>query len=81
MPNLKNKFHILNNSHWHVIGTILILLLAVLLLWHGNANSNQAMSAMMAQVRFEGEYRIADGEWQKIVEGKHIFAVILKKSK
>ena len=72
MPNLKNKFHILNNSHWHVIGTILILLLAVLLLWHGNANSNQAMSAMMAQVRFEGAYRIADGPWQEIVEGEHI---------
>ncbi|MBR5122483.1 MAG: histidine kinase, partial [Anaerotignum sp.] len=31
-----------------------------------------AMGAIVAQVRFEGEYRIADESWQKIVEGKHI---------
>ncbi|MBR5188027.1 MAG: sulfite exporter TauE/SafE family protein, partial [Clostridia bacterium] len=27
---------------------------------------------MLAQVYFDGEYRIEDGEWQKIVEGEHI---------
>ena len=27
---------------------------------------------MLAQVYFKGEYRIGDGEWQKIEQGKHI---------
>ena len=54
------------------VGVLLLLFSAVLLLWHGNANSMQATPAMVAQVYFDGEYRIADGEWQKIVKGKHI---------
>ena len=53
-------------------GVLLLLLSAVLLLWHGNANSMQATPAMVAQVYFDGEYRVDDGEWQKIVKGKHI---------
>ena len=32
----------------------------------------QAESALIAQVYFDGEYRIADGPWQQIVKGKHI---------
>jgi hypothetical protein len=51
---------------------MLIILLAIILLWHGNANSMQAIPAMTAGVYFDGEYQIADGEWQKIVKGKHI---------
>ena len=54
------------------VGVLLLLFSAVLLLWHGNANSMQATPAMVAQVYFDGEYRIADGEWQMIVKGKHI---------
>ena len=48
------------------------MLSAVILFWHGNATSNQAIPALVAQVYFDGDYRIADGEWQKIVEGEHI---------
>ncbi|MBR5794582.1 MAG: hypothetical protein IKY26_00385, partial [Erysipelotrichaceae bacterium] len=55
-----------------IVGIILIFLLASLLLWHGNANSMQAQPAMIATVYFDGEYRIADGDWQKIETGKHI---------
>ena len=62
----------LNKSHWQAIGIIAIILLAALLLWYGNVTSNQAVSAMLAQVYFDGEYRIADGSWQEIVEGEHI---------
>ena len=54
------------------IGIILLFLLAALLLWFGQSNSNQAMNAMIAKVYFDGEYRIADGPWQKIVSGQHI---------
>ena len=53
-------------------GIVVLMLLAVLLLWFGNVNSRQAEPALMAQIYFEGEYRIGDGEWQKIVEGEHI---------
>ena len=51
---------------------LLLLLIAVVLLWHSNTTSNQAIPALVAQVYFDGEYRIADGPWQKIVEGEHI---------
>ena len=55
-----------------IVGILVVLFLAVALLWHGNANSMQAMPAMVAGVYFDGEYRIADGQWQKIEKGKHI---------
>ena len=72
MPKFKDRFYILKHSYLQVIGTILILLFALVLLWHGNATSNQAIPALVAQVYFDGEYRIADGPWQPIVKGKHI---------
>ena len=55
-----------------MVGVLILLLLAGGLLWYGNATSNQAVSPMMGQVYFAGEYRIADGPWQTIVEGQHI---------
>ena len=71
MVKIQNKF-ILKHSYVKVVCVILIPLLALLLLWHGNVTSNQAQLAMVAQVYFDGEYRIADGPWQEIVEGEHI---------
>ena len=47
-------------------------LLAILLLWFNHKTSTQAELAMVAQVYFDGEYRIADGPWQQIVKGEHI---------
>ena len=61
-------------SHLQIAGIIVLLFLAVLLLWFINANNSQAFSAMVAQVRFYGEYRIGDGQWHEIEEGKHISA-------
>ena len=54
------------------VGVLLLLLIAALLLWVGNAGSNQAMAAIPAQVRFQGEYCLADGQWRTITEGEHI---------
>ena len=68
----REKNHFLNKSWLQIAGTVCILLLAGVLLWYGNANSYQATNAIMAQVYFDGEYRIADGPWQEIVEGAHI---------
>ena len=55
-----------------IVGILVVLFLAVALLWHVNANSMQATPAMVAGVYFDGEYRIANDEWQKIEKGKHI---------
>ena len=72
MSDLKKRLNIINNSRFQIAGIVVLILLAALLLWFNNLNSNQAMDAMVAQVRFEGEYRIGEGEWQEIVEGQHI---------
>ena len=72
VPQMNHKMHAVKPVSWQLIGIICILLLAGLLLWHGNANSWQASNALAAQVYFDGEYRVADGPWQKITPGVHI---------
>lgn len=67
----KGKLQV-NKAHLAILGILILLLGAVALLWSGKAGSNQAMSAMIAKVYFDGEYRIADGPWQTIVSGQHI---------
>ena len=72
MKDKESKFRFFNMTTLTITGVLLLLLAAALLLWHGNANSNQAVPALVAQVYFDGEYRISDGQWQKIVKGNHI---------
>ena len=55
-----------------IVGVLLLFIAAIALVGHGNAISNQAEPALIAQVYFDGEYRVADGEWHKIVKGNHI---------
>ena len=72
MNDKKIKPRFFNITTLTIAGILLLLLSAIALLWHGNAHSNQATPALLAQVYFDGEYRIADGEWHKIVKGNHI---------
>ena len=72
MGKTETRFRFLKATTLTIVGVLLLLFSAVLLLWYGNENSMQAESAMVAGVYFDGEYRIADGEWQKIEKGKHI---------
>ena len=72
MATQATKFRFLNKSALRTIGVLAVLLLAAALLWHGNVTSYQATPALLAEVYFDGEYRIADGPWQKIVKGNHI---------
>lgn len=67
-----NKHRLLSIKTVSIIGILLLLFSAIALLLHGNATSNQAIPALVAKVYFDGEYRIADGQWQKIVKGNHI---------
>ena len=71
MPEFKNKFQIFK-KYFPIAGILLLLLLAVFLLWFNNSNSMQAMPSMIGSVYFDGEYRIGDGEWHRIVDGEHI---------
>ena len=59
-------------SYLQIAGIVLLLLLAVFFLWFNNSRSMQAMPSLIGSVYFDGEYRIAGGEWHKIVKGEHI---------
>ncbi len=72
MPNTKNRLRIFKSSYLQVAGILLLIIFAALMMWFNNANSTQAISATVAQVRFYGEYRIGEGQWQEITEGQHI---------
>ena len=72
MGNKETRFSFMNKTTLWIVGILAVLFLALGLLWHVNANSMQALPAMVAGVYFDGEYRIADGQWQKIETGKHI---------
>lgn len=56
----------------YILGILAMIATAVALLWHGEATSCQAEPALVAQVYFDGEYRIADGPWQEIEPSHHI---------
>ena len=65
--NLKNKIFI----------GICISLLAIVLctfVYTGRNYGNQAMNAMYLSAEFQGEYKVADGDWQPYVKGEHIHA-------
>ena len=72
MSVFKNKFSMFAKTYLPIVGILLLMLLAIFLLWFSNSTSSQAIPALIAQVYFDGEYRIGDGDWQKIVKGEHI---------
>ena len=72
MIDFKNKLRAFNKTRLQVVGILLLLFLAVFLLWFYNNTSTQAVPALIAQVYFDGEYKVADGDWHKITEGEHI---------
>ena len=72
MLKFKDKLHMLKSSRVQIAGVLLLLFLAVLLMWVNNRNNTQAISATVAKLRFYGEYRVGDGQWQEIAEGQHI---------
>ena len=72
MKNKEKNTCFFNATTLKILGLLLVLLLAISLLWYGNATSSQATPALVAQVYFDGEYCINNGPWQKIEKGKHI---------
>lgn len=72
MPTEKKKRFPFSKEHLWALGVLFLLCLAACLLWFGNVTSMQAEPALIAQVHFDGEYRIGNGDWHRIVQGKHI---------
>lgn len=72
MPHAKNRLQIFKSSYLQVAGILLLIIFAALMMWFNHVNSTQAISATVAKVRFYGEYRIGDRQWQEITEGQHI---------
>ena len=72
MSSIKDNFKKINKSYLTTACILMLILLAVLLLLFNEKNSLQSQNSIVLQVYFEGEYRIEDGEWQRIVEGEHI---------
>ena len=55
MDSKETKFSFINKTTLWIAGIIVVLFLAVVLLWYGNAHSMQATPALIAQVYFDGE--------------------------
>ena len=75
MTGLKEKLRKFPKSYLQIVGVLILITLAAVLLWYNQTNSVQSVAATAAQVYFDGEYRIEDGEWQPIGEGTHISAL------
>jgi two-component sensor histidine kinase len=54
------------------VGIVAMLLFSLIFLWVGDSNSTQASPPIIIDIFFEGEYKIGDGEWHKVVPGEHI---------
>ena len=72
MEKLKKVFLDFLGKYFHAVCAVVLILFACGLLWFSNSTSMQAMPAMVADVYFDGEYRIGEGDWKPIVEGEHI---------
>ena len=72
MSAVKDTFKKIKRTHLEIAGVLFLILLAVFLLWFSNKTSNQSSGTTAAQVHFDGEYRIGDGDWMPIKEGEHI---------
>ena len=68
LSDSKKIFAKVKKTHLYIAGISLLILLVACLLWFNNSTSLQSEPALMAKVYFEGEYRVADGDWQKIIE-------------
>lgn len=72
MPDRKDRFYFTKKNLWQLAGFVLLFVLAGALLWSNNIKSNQATAPEFPRVCFEGEYRIGEGAWQKVIQGQHI---------
>lgn len=72
IQNMKNL--ILKNKSliFITLSIVTLLIFALCFLWIGSSNSKQSAAPVFADISFQGEYKIGDGEWKEIKKGEHI---------
>ena len=55
-----------------IIGLSLLAIVLCLFTYTARDYGSQAMNAFYLTAEFEGEYKVADGEWHSYVKGRHI---------
>lgn len=68
----KERSTTFNKIPWAFIGVFSLFFIVALLLLKSSTDNYQAITPSSAQVYFDGEYRIGDGEWKRITDGEHI---------
>ena len=66
MSDFKKRLDIFKGARVQVACVLALIVLAVFLLWFNTSNSLQAAPALIAQVYFDGEYKVDGGEWKEI---------------
>ena len=67
-----NDKGLIKKTPWVLIAIILIAATFIAITAITQSKSNQSMSAYIFDIALDGEYRIADGEWQTLSNAKHI---------
>ena len=66
-----NKENLINKIFIGICISLLAIVLCTFV-YTGRNYGNQAMNAMYLSAEFQGEYKVADGDWQPYVKGEHI---------
>ena len=69
---MKSNKDYLKNKIFIGICISLLAIVLCLFVYTGRDYGNQAMNALYLSAEFQGEYKIADGDWQPYVKGEHI---------
>lgn len=67
-------FKKLKKFPFFIVGLVAVIITAALCLWINHENNLQSTASIPLKVTFQGEYKIADGEFKPIVKGKKIYA-------
>ena len=69
MKSIKGK---LNKKIFFGICISLLAIVLCFFVYTGRDYGGQAMNAMYLSAEFQGEYKVADGDWQPYIKGEHI---------
>ena len=72
MQGIKQLQNVWKKIPLAMLGIVMVMAAMLLLLWNNVTNSWQANPAILPDIYFEGEYKIADGQWNPVVKGRHI---------
>ena len=71
---MPKEMKINNKKNLIFASVIIFIVLSCTLVINAVLNNSQAQWAIIPDIKFVGEYKIGDGEWQTVVDGEHISA-------